>query len=65
LPNETGLLRKAVDFIANERLCCPFFGFTLEIEPEGGALWLRLIGPEGIKLFIRAEMANGFGYAET
>jgi hypothetical protein len=61
LPNETMLLRKAVDFIANERLCCPFFGFTLEIEPEGGALWLRLTGREGVKPFIQAERAGGLG----
>jgi hypothetical protein len=55
-PNETGLLLKSAEFIAYERLCCPFFGFALEIEPEGGAVWLHLTGPEGVKPFIRAEI---------
>ena len=32
-----------------ERECCPFFTFVLEREPTGGALWLRLTGPEGTK----------------
>lgn len=64
-PNEIRLLRKAVDFITDEKLCCPFFGFTLKIEPEGGPLWLYLTGREGVKPFIRAEMADVIGDAET
>ena len=47
---------KVAEFIANERLCCPFFGFTVEIEPEGGALWLHLTGRDGVKPFIQAEV---------
>ena len=59
LENETASLTKAVGFIAKERLCCPFFGFTLRVEPERGELWLSLTGREGVKPFIRAEI----GYA--
>lgn len=58
LPDETPLVMKAAEFIANERLCCPFFGFMLEIEPSGGPLWLHLTGPEGVKPFIRAEIGE-------
>jgi hypothetical protein len=58
LENETVWLRKAVDFIVKERLCCPFFGFTLRVEPERGALWLSLTGREGVKPFIRAEIGH-------
>ena len=58
LPNESEILLKAAEFIALERLCCPFFGFGLEIEPEGGALWLRLTGREGVKPFIQAELGG-------
>lgn len=47
---------KAAEFIANERLCCPFLGFTLELEPEGGPLWLKLTGREGVKQFLQAEV---------
>lgn len=58
LPDEAGALQRAAEFISLERLCCPFFGFALEVEPEGGAVWLRLTGREGIKPFIRAEVAE-------
>ena len=58
LPNDTTLLMKAVEFVANERLCCPFFGLAVEIEPEGGPLWLRLTGRDGVKPFIKAEIGT-------
>jgi hypothetical protein len=38
-------------FIANERLCCPFFRFVLEVTPAQGPIWLRITGPDGVKLF--------------
>jgi hypothetical protein len=73
LANETSLLMKVAGFIAKERFCCPFFGFGIQVEPEGGALWLSLTGREGVKPFIRAEIgdavaeavarAGGFGEA--
>jgi hypothetical protein len=47
-----------VEFIANERLCCPFFRFTLEVAPGQGPLWLRLTGDEGVKEFIHAEFSS-------
>jgi hypothetical protein len=43
------------EFIARERLCCPFFTFEMVVEPEDGPLWIRLRGAEGVKAFIRAE----------
>jgi hypothetical protein len=56
LPNDSETLRKAAEFIALERLCCPFFGFALEVEREGGAIWLSLSGREGVKPFILEEI---------
>jgi hypothetical protein len=58
LPNESDVLLSAVQFIALERLCCPFFSFSLEIEREGGAVWLSLTGREGVKPFIMAEIGD-------
>ncbi len=58
LANETALLLKVADFLAKERLCCPFFGFGLRIEPDGGAVWLSLTGREGIKPFIQEEIGG-------
>jgi hypothetical protein len=58
LSNESDLLHKAAKFIALERLCCPFLGFAIEVEPEGGAVWLSLTGRDGVKPFIVAEIGD-------
>jgi hypothetical protein len=58
LPNETDLLQMVVAFISYERLCCPFFRFALEIEPEQGPVWLKLTGDVDVKPFLASE---GFG----
>jgi len=44
-----------VQFVANERLCCPFFRFTLEVAPARGPIWLRITGGEGVKEFLQSE----------
>jgi hypothetical protein len=46
-----------VAFIANERLCCPFFRFTLEVSPAQGPIWLRITGGEGAKELFRSLFA--------
>ena len=43
------------EFIARERLCCPFFTFEMIVEPEDGPLWMRLRGADVVKDFIRSE----------
>jgi hypothetical protein len=43
-------------FVANERLCCPFFAFDMAIAPGRGPIWLRISGPAGVKAFIQAEL---------
>ncbi|MEP7285414.1 MAG: hypothetical protein ABI947_06570 [Chloroflexota bacterium] len=55
LPSTSAMILKAAEYVANERLCCPFFNFTLEIEPNERSFWLRLTGDEGVKVFIKAE----------
>lgn len=49
LPNEPGLFMSVAQFVENERLCCPFYNFVIEVEPNGGPLWLRLTGGDGVK----------------
>jgi hypothetical protein len=61
LANHADVLVRAAEFIALERLCCPFFSFTLKVEPEGGAVWFYLTGREGVKPFIRAELSEFLG----
>jgi hypothetical protein len=57
LPEEPEMLLKTAEFISLERLCCPFFNFALEVEPNGGPLWLKLTGGEGVKPFIESAFA--------
>jgi hypothetical protein len=54
LPAE--LLLDVARFVELERLCCPFFGFFIEVESEGGEVILRLTGREGVKDFVKAEV---------
>jgi hypothetical protein len=61
LTGDAEMLSKIAEFIALERLCCPFLGFALEVEPEGGLVWLRLTGREGVKAFIREEVGELLG----
>jgi hypothetical protein len=58
LPGQDSWVMKIADFLTKERLCCPFFGFTLRLEPEQGVLWLSLTGREGVKPFILAEIGH-------
>jgi hypothetical protein len=44
------------EWIGYERLCCPFLRFTLDAAPDG-ALRLAIEGPEGVKAFLRSELA--------
>jgi len=61
LPNDSDVLLKAAEFISLERLCCPFLRFSLEVEPEGGPVWLRLTGRGGVKAFVREEVSGLLG----
>lgn len=54
--NEQGRFLALAKFIENERLCCPFFNFTLELEPNNGPLWLRLTGAEGVKEILQITL---------
>jgi hypothetical protein len=44
------------DWVATERVCCPFFDLAIESERENGPLSLRITGREGVKQFIRAGL---------
>ena len=63
LPHGSDALLKAAEFISLERLCCPFLRFSVEVEPEGGPVWLRLTGRDGVKAFVREEVSELLGGA--
>ena len=54
-PNQTDLITQLAEFILNERLCCPFLRFTLNIVSDREPVTLSLTGPIGTQEFLRAE----------
>jgi hypothetical protein len=57
-PNETDFISRIAEFIAHERLCCPFLKFTLNIVSNSEPVSLSLIGPVGTQEFLRAEFGG-------
>ncbi len=56
---ERAVLLALAEFVANERLCCPFFEFGLTVERAGGPVWLRMTGGGEAKRILEAEMGVG------
>ena len=57
-PNETDFISRIAEFIARERLCCPFLKFTLNVVSNSEPVSLSLIGPVGTQEFLRAEFGG-------
>ena len=53
---DRAVLLAIAEFVANERLCCPFFEFGITVERSGGPVWLRLTGAGEAKRIPGAEM---------
>jgi hypothetical protein len=58
LAPDSVLLRTLANYLASERLCCPFLHFTVEIEVNGGPFRLQLTGGPGVKDYIRSVFAT-------
>jgi hypothetical protein len=56
--DQLDVLKRLVDFVSLEKLCCPFLRFEIQVEAENGPVWLRLSGREGVKEFIREEVSG-------
>ncbi|HXG67280.1 MAG TPA: hypothetical protein VNO70_19410 [Blastocatellia bacterium] len=54
-PSETPTLLMVAEFVARERLCCPFFKFQIEVESAAAPLWLKITGREGVKEFLKSQ----------
>ena len=55
LQTEQVSIGELAEYVSSERKCCPFFDFEIEVQRDGGPLWLRLKGKEGVKEFMRHE----------
>lgn len=53
---DPGVFELVARFVENERKCCPFLTFAIELAATGGPIWLRLTGPEGTRDFLDAEL---------
>ena len=51
-------LEAVARFAANERKCCPFLTFRLEVAPERSLLWLQLTAPGDVKPFLVEELGH-------
>jgi hypothetical protein len=47
---------QVIAFIANERVCCAFLTFVLEVPAAQQSLWLRITGQAGVKAFLRTAL---------
>ena len=56
--SETAILMGLAEFVGRERLCCPFFLFEIAVEANGGPIWLRMMGGEEVKSFVRENLLN-------
>ena len=56
-PSETEFISRIAEFISNERLCCPFLEFNLNII-SNHPVSLSLTGPVGTQEFLRAEFGG-------
>ena len=52
-PGSAEWAKMLLQFVVQERACCPFFTFELHFEAQEGPAWLYIKGPEGAKEFIQ------------
>ena len=57
--SDRAALLAIAEFVANERLCCPFFDFAITLERDGGPVWLRITGDGEARRILEAEMGVG------
>ena len=51
-----GTIAQLAEFIALDRLCCPFIRHGLFVEPDTGSTWLHLSGGDGVKQVIASDV---------
>ena len=54
--SESSMCLVVAEFIALERLCCPFLDFGFDVERDGGPLWFRMTGGKEAKRVLQANL---------
>jgi hypothetical protein len=52
--SEAEVLIALAEYVALERLCCPFFDFAIEVGRDGGEVWLKMTGGQEVKRILQA-----------
>lgn len=47
-----------VAFVAQERRCCPFYQFNIEVTPNDGPIWLRITGASDVKAILTGGLRD-------
>lgn len=63
LPPDAELLVMAARFASRERLCCPFYDFSIRAPASGEAIWLELTGGSAVKEFIERNLVSRLHHA--
>ena len=58
-PPDRAVLLAVAEFVANERLCCPFFEFGITVERDGGPVWFQITGEGEAKRVLEVDMGIG------
>ena len=56
--NDSSILLRVAEFVANEQRCCPFIDFDIQVKSRGPQLRLRLTGTKAVSEFIKIEFAD-------
>ncbi len=51
-------LSAILETVDAERQCCRFLRFDITVEPDGGPIWLELVGPPGTREFLSALLES-------
>ena|SRR5258707_608938 len=57
-PPDPQSVKLVLEWVAGERLCCPFFDIQVQMDREGGPVKLRLTGRDGVKPFIKGDFVR-------
>jgi hypothetical protein len=56
LPVSAESIRDTAEFMSIVRLCSPYFETTLLVECDGGPVWLKITGRQGVKELVKADL---------
>jgi len=49
-------LQLVAKFVDDDRLCCPFFHFVIDVQPLAQSVYLQLMGHDETKDFLKQEL---------